>query len=42
LLTYLGIIEGNYLVSKTTDAADGFETIMFPVQGNLGICYYKE
>lgn len=42
LVTYLGIIEGNYLVSKTTDDADGLETIMFPVQANLSISYYKE
>lgn len=42
LLIYLGIIEGNYLVSKTIDDADGLETIMFPVQANLAICYYKE
>lgn len=42
LLTYLGIVENHYLVSKTTDAKDGFETIMFPVQDNLGICFYKE
>jgi hypothetical protein len=42
LLTYLGIVENHYLVSKATDEVDGFETIMFPVQANLGICYYKE
>nr|WP_314895738.1 hypothetical protein [uncultured Flavobacterium sp.] len=42
LLTYLGVVEGNYLVSKTIDEVDGFETIMFPVQANLAICYYKE
>lgn len=42
LFTYLGVVEGNYLVSKTIDEVDGFETIMFPVQANLAICYYKE
>ncbi|MDQ5930593.1 MAG: hypothetical protein QG594_2381 [Bacteroidota bacterium] len=42
LLAYLGIIDNHYLVSTNTDSALGFETIMFPVQANLAICYYEE
>lgn len=42
LLTYLGVVENHYLVSKTTDDVDGLETIMFPVQPRLSICYYEK
>ncbi|MTH17906.1 hypothetical protein [Flavobacterium sp. LC2016-01] len=38
LLTYFGIVEGNYLVSKSVEETNEFETIMFPVQKNLSIC----
>jgi len=42
LLTYFGIIEGNYLVSKITENKNEYETIMFPVQQNLAICYIQK
>lgn len=42
LLSYFGIIEGNYLVSKNTENANEYETIMFPVQKHLSICYIKK
>ena len=41
LLTYFGIVEGNYLVSKNIEEANEFETIMFPVRKNLSIYYIK-
>lgn len=41
LLTYFGIIEGNYLISKNTEEAKEYETFMFPVQKNLSICYLQ-
>mgnify|MGYP003606221368 CR=1 FL=1 len=42
LLTYFGIVEGNYLVSKNIEDTTGFETIMFPVQPQLSICYIQQ
>lgn len=42
LLSYFGIIEGNYLVSKLTENKNEYETIMFPVQKNLAICYIQK
>ncbi len=42
LLRYFGIVENHYLVSKSVDDADGYETNMFAVQPNLAICYYQE
>lgn len=41
LLSYFGIVEGNYLVALNSDDANEYETIMFPVQKNLSICYIK-
>ncbi|REG92274.1 hypothetical protein [Flavobacterium aquicola] len=41
LLTLVDIIENNYLVSKNCDDTCGFETLMFPVQSCLSICYYE-
>lgn len=41
LFTYLGIVNNCYLVSKETDGKPGYETIMFPVQQQLSICYYE-
>ncbi|HEY1196597.1 hypothetical protein [Flavobacterium sp.] len=41
LLNYFGIIEGNYLVSKNTESKNEYETLMFPVQDNLSICYIQ-
>lgn len=41
LLNYFGIIEGNYLVSKNIEDKNEYETLMFPVQDNLSICYIQ-
>ncbi|KAF2515475.1 hypothetical protein EYY60_02030 [Flavobacterium zhairuonense] len=41
LLSYFGIVEGNYLISMNSDDRNEYETIMFPVQKNLSICYIK-
>ncbi|WP_343696115.1 hypothetical protein [Flavobacterium sp.] len=41
LLYYFGIIEGSYLVSKSIENKNEYETIMFPVQNNLSICYIQ-
>jgi hypothetical protein len=41
LLNYFGIIEGNYLVSKNIENKNEYETLMFPVQDNLSICYIQ-
>nr|WP_315247763.1 hypothetical protein [uncultured Flavobacterium sp.] len=42
LLTYFGIIEGNYVVSKNTENTNEYETIMFPVQPHLSVCYIQQ
>jgi len=42
LLTLVDIINNCYLVSTVTDDTQGFETIMFPVQQNLAICYFEK
>jgi hypothetical protein len=42
LLTYFGIIEGNYLVSKNIENANEYETLMFPLQKHLSICYIQK
>jgi len=42
LFTYLGIVNNCYLVSAETDEKAGYETIMFPVQPQLSICYYED
>lgn len=41
LLTYFGVVEGNYLISKNIEKGNEYETIMFPVQKNLSICYIE-
>lgn len=41
LFNYFGIIEGNYLVSKNIENKNEYETLMFPVQDNLSICYIQ-
>jgi hypothetical protein len=42
ILTFIGIIENNYVVSKTTENTNSFETLMFPVQAHLSICYFEK
>lgn len=42
LLNYFGMVNNCYLVSLNTDDAAGHETVMFPVQPQLAICYYEE
>lgn len=42
LLSFFGVMEGNYLVSKNTEDSNGYETIMFPVQKNLSVCYIEK
>jgi hypothetical protein len=42
LLTLIDIIEGSYLISKNTEVLNGLETVMFPVQLHLSICYYEK
>ncbi|KOS06388.1 hypothetical protein AM493_10365 [Flavobacterium akiainvivens] len=43
LFTYLGIVNNCYLVSSNTNSeAPGLETLMFPVQPLLAICYYED
>lgn len=42
LFTYLGIVNNCYLISKnTSNEQNGLETLMFPVQPQLAICYYQ-
>ena len=42
LLTYLGIVDNHYLLSKNTDDSTEFETFMLATQPHLSICYLKE
>ncbi|TRW24608.1 hypothetical protein FMM05_08835 [Flavobacterium zepuense] len=42
LLTYLGIVNNCYLVSVQTNEQSGYETVMFPIQPQLAICYYND
>lgn len=42
LLTYLGTVNDSYLVSKDTAAKAGYDTVMYPLQPQLAICYYEE
>lgn len=42
LLTYLGTINNCYLVSANTAVTEGYDTLMFPVQPQLAICYYQD
>lgn len=41
LFVLLDIINNSYLVSKEIEKENNFETIMFPVQKNLSICYFE-
>ncbi|MGQ2982340.1 hypothetical protein [Flavobacterium sp.] len=41
LLSYVGIVNNCYLVSLNTDEGGGYETVMFPVQLQLAICYFE-
>lgn len=42
MLTYLGVVNNCYLVSANVSQNTGYETIMFPVQPGLSICYFEE
>lgn len=42
LMSYFGIVEGNYLVSQNSDDVNEYETVMFPVQKNLSICFVQK
>jgi hypothetical protein len=42
LLTYLGMVDNHFLLSKNTDDSDEFETFMLAAQANLSVCYLKE
>lgn len=42
LLTYLGMVDNHFLLSKNTDNSNEFETFMIPAQANLSVCYLKE
>jgi hypothetical protein len=41
LLTYMGLVNNCFLVSKETEIQSGYDTVMFPVQPHLSICYYE-
>ncbi|GGA69052.1 hypothetical protein GCM10008015_07260 [Flavobacterium palustre] len=41
LLTYLGMIDNHFLLSKNTEESNEFETFMI-AQANLSVCYLKE
>lgn len=42
LLTYLGMVNDHFLLSKNTDDTNEFETFMIAAQTNLSVCYLKE
>lgn len=42
LLTYLGMVNNCYLVSKDTEVKQGYETVMFREQNGLSVCYYED
>ncbi|WP_348798230.1 hypothetical protein [Flavobacterium adhaerens] len=42
LLTLIDIVENNYLVSINSEKENNWETLMFPVQARLSICYYQK
>lgn len=42
LLTYLGMVDNHFLLSKNTDESNEFETFMIAAQSNLSVCYLKE
>lgn len=39
MLVLVDVIDHSYLVSKELDKGNGFETLMFPFQAKLAICY---
>ncbi len=41
LLTLVDTIDNAYLVSENTEAENGFETMMFPFQPGLAVCYFE-
>lgn len=41
LLVLLETINNHYLVSTETEKENGFQTLMFPMQPQLTICYYE-
>jgi hypothetical protein len=42
LLTYLGMVDNHFLLSKNTDDNNEFDTFMIAAQANLSVCYLKE
>ncbi|MES2240759.1 MAG: hypothetical protein V4497_10940 [Bacteroidota bacterium] len=42
LLTYLGMVDGHFLLSKNTEDSNEFETFMLATQTHLSVCYLKE
>ncbi|HMI07449.1 MAG TPA: hypothetical protein VK528_07880 [Flavobacterium sp.] len=42
LFTFIDIANNCYLVSTNMERGNGFETILFPAQKNLAICYFEE
>lgn len=42
LLTYLGMVDNHFLLSKTTDDSTEFETFMIASQAHLSVCYLKK
>lgn len=42
LLTYLGMVDNHFLLSKNSVDSDEFETFMLAAQANLSVCYLKE
>lgn len=41
LFTFLGMLNNCYLVSLSTEEQAGYETLMFPVQPQVSVCYYE-
>lgn len=42
LLTYLGMVDKHFLLSKNTEDSNEYETFMIPTQASLSVCYLKE
>lgn len=42
MLTLVDTVNKCYLVSTNTEIGNGLETLMFPIQPNLAICYYEQ
>jgi hypothetical protein len=42
LLMLIDIVNDCYLISTQTETASGYETLMFPIQPNLSICYIEK